>query len=178
MKFLILVLLTFCSVYACKAQNKLIIESILSKPKSVTRVVPETGKGYRSSTFVEVTERLQPKIIMQPLKNKLLLFEVQGNINSSGHSINHVKKIRFEKVITSKDTLTLQYFVEIKHIPGKEGNEIRGYNYKKQLDYKIPKGIKVIKLELYEDRISQRTGSQHPKLKLVANHIVFFSDNQ
>ncbi len=45
----------------------------------------------------------------------------------------------------------LKYFVEIKLISGKEGANLRGYNYTKQETYKVPKGVKVIHIELFED---------------------------
>ncbi|WP_185145652.1 hypothetical protein [Empedobacter tilapiae] len=70
----------------------------------------------------------------------------------------------------------MKFYVEIVNIAGKEGATIKGYNYSKEENYNIPKDVKVINIELYEDRLSQRTGSKHPKLKLVAQQIFDIND--
>ncbi|MNE77985.1 hypothetical protein D3C80_1743480 [compost metagenome] len=96
-----------------------------------------------------------------------LKFRLQGNVHSSGHTINQVRKIRFEKGEQYGNTITLRYFVEIKRIPGKEKADVRGYNYTKDETYKIPNDVKLIKIELYEDRINE---SSVTNPALIAQH--------
>lgn len=164
-------ILMFIPFLNCLGQNKLKIETIMAQPATVTAVVPETGRKYNRSTYVTVTKRVDPAIVLQTKADHQVKFLLQGNISSQGLSANKVRKIRFEKGNQQGNSITLKYYVEIVHIPGKEGATVHGYNYSKEEIYKIPKDINVIHIELYEDRIKQRTGSKSPKLKLVANEI-------
>ena len=97
-------------------------------------------------------------ISVQKKENNTLTFLLQGNIRSAGHSINRVKRIRFESAEQEGDKLTLKYYVEIKHIPGK--------------DYTLPKAVKQVYIELYEHRINLHSASKQPKLKLVAKELL------
>ncbi|MDM1298316.1 hypothetical protein HXZ94_07350 [Empedobacter falsenii] len=160
---------------SCSSQTKLKIETILSAPAIVTVQNAETGRTYSQSRYVTQTARLEHAILMQSQSDKQLIFLLQGNIVSAGLSINKVKKIRFEKAEQIGDSITLKYYVEIVNIGGKESATVAGYNYSKEESYKIPKDVKAIKIELYEDRIKQRTGSKIPKLKLVAEQTVDLS---
>lgn len=111
-------------------------------------------------------------ISVQKKENNTLTFLLQGNIRSAGHSINRVKRIRFESAEQEGDKLTLKYYVEIKHIPGKEGGNVRGYNYTKVENYTLPKAVKQVYIELYEHRINLHSASKQPKLKLVAKELL------
>ena len=147
----VLYVIMFLSLFSCSAQKKLHTETIYAKRAHVTSKDVQTGRVFPNDTYIPITKRLEPEIILKnKYKNKLTL-SLQGNISSGGHSINRVKKIRFEKGVQSGDTLMLKYFVEIKLISGKEGANLRGYNYTKQETYKVPKGVKVIHIELFED---------------------------
>ncbi|MGJ1366072.1 hypothetical protein [Sphingobacterium spiritivorum] len=94
---------------------------------------------------------------------EILKFRIQGNISSGGLNINKIRKIRFEKGQQNGNNITLRYFAEVKMIPGKEGSDVVGYNYTKDETYKIPGDVKIIKIELYEDRIKNTSGTT-PKL--------------
>ena len=111
---------------------------------------------------------MEHAILIQSQSGNELIFLLQGNIASGGLSINKIKKIRFEKAEQIGDSITLKYYVEIVNLAGKEAATVEGYNYSKEELYTIPKDVKAIKIELYENRIEQRTGSKLPKLKLVA----------
>lgn len=164
-----LVYLLICIPFLnCSAQRKLNIEPILSEPSRVTQEDPETGRTIQRTTSTIVTDVLDPMIKLQSKENGKLTFLLQGNITSSGHSINKVKKIRLEKVQQEGGSITLKYYVEIKHIPGKEGANVHGYNYSQNETYNIPKGVQSVYIEMYEDRINKKTGSKQPDLKLVA----------
>lgn len=167
MKKYIILLFPFLS---CSVQNKLKIETILAAPARVTSQNVETGRTYPRSTYVIVTPLLDHAILMLNQSDKTIDLLLQGNISSSGLSINNIKKIRLKKTEQVGDVITLKYYVEIVNISGKEGSTVQGYNYSKVESYKIPDKVKTLKVELYEDRISQRTGSKLPKLKLVAEH--------
>jgi len=95
-------------------------------------------------------------------KENLLKFGLQGNISSSGHYINRIRKIRIEEEFTG-NTFRLKYIVEIKRIAGKENANIRGYNYTKDETYKIPTGAKIISIELYEDFVNKSSDAK-PRL--------------
>lgn len=82
---------------------------------------------------------------------------MQGNIYSGGHNIRQVRKIRFEKGDDAGDSLILRYYVEVRKIPGKENANVAGYNYSKDISYRIPKDVKMIKVELYEERQEQES---------------------
>lgn len=152
----------------CTAQHKLKIETILSEPIRVSKENPETGRTYQATRLVAKTTRLASTISLESKNANNCTFLLQGNISSAGHAINRVQKIRFEKGDQVGDNLTLKYYVEIKHLPGKESANVLGYNYAKIEKYTVPKDVKTIHIELYEDRINKRPASKQPKLKLVA----------
>lgn len=136
--------------YQTKAQT-LQIATIYTAPKQMTREVPETGEQHTYTTFQEVTERITPTVSLLSKEGNSLRFKIQGNIRSGGLRIRKVSKIRFEEGEQSGNGITLKYYVVVKHIPGKEGATIAGYNYSKEEKYKIPANVKVINIEVYEE---------------------------
>lgn len=167
-----MMLTSFLALFGCKTNaQKMQVTTIYSEPKRVTREVPETGTTHIYTTSKEVTERLNPMIFMLTKNAETLKFRIQGNISSGGHNINQVRKLRFEKGEQNGNTITLRYYVEIKKIPGKESDHVKGYNYTKDETYQITNDVKIIKIELYEDRISDSTDT---KLKLIAQQIFNF----
>ena len=155
----------------CSAQRKLNIETILAETSRITQEDPETGKTIQRTTLSVVTNVLEPMIKLQSEENGELTFLLQGNISSGGHSINKVRRIRLEKEPQQGNSIKLKYNVEIKHIPGKEGANVRGYNYSQQETYHVPKGVQSVYVEMYEDRINKKAGSKQPDLKLVAEQV-------
>ncbi|WET50054.1 hypothetical protein PYS58_02765 [Chryseobacterium indologenes] len=159
-----MILTSLLALLSCKGNaQKLKVTAIYTEPKRVTKVIPETGKPHPYTTREAVTERLHPRIVMLTKNAEELQFQIQGNVSSGGHSIHQVKKIRFEKGEQNGNTITLRYYTEIKKIPGKESADVQGYNYTKNEVYKIPNGIKIIKVELYEERINDPLDTK-PKL--------------
>lgn len=167
-------LMMFLNFFSCSAQKKLHTETIFAKLARVTSKDVKTGRVFPNDTYIPITKRLEPEIILKNKDKNKLTFSLQGNISTGGHAINRIKKIRFEKGVQSGDTLTLKYFVEIKQIPGKESANIRGYNYTKQETYKVPKDVKVIDIELYEDHTLKGINYKKEKLKLVAQQTFEF----
>lgn len=158
------ILTSFFALLGCKSNaQKLQVTAIYTEPKRVTKEIPGTAESYTYTTHKVVTERLHPKIVMLSKNAEELQFQIQGNISSGGHTIHQVRKIRFEKGEQSGNTITLKYYTEIKRIPGKESANVQGYNYTKNEVYKIPRDIKVIKVELYEERINDPSDTK-PKL--------------
>nr|WP_283162271.1 hypothetical protein [Elizabethkingia ursingii] len=159
-----MILTSFLALFGCEtnAQN-LNITTIYSEPKRSTREVPETGAVHNYTTRKEVTERLSPMIVMTSKNAEIVKFRIQGNISSGGLNINQVRKIRFIKGEQKGNSMTLRYYVEIKEVSGKEGSDVVGYNYTKDETYKIPNDVKIIKIELYEERIKDTSG-RNPKL--------------
>lgn len=168
----ILVLISFVAFAGCKINTqKLQISAIQTVPKRVAKENSETGTTYTFTSRNEITERFAPQIFMLSKTVETLEFRIQGNINSSGHTMSQVRKIRFEKGEQYGNTITLRYFVEIKKIPGKENEDVRGYNYTKDEKYKIPNDVKLIQIELYEDRLND-TSVINPVL--IAQHTFNF----
>lgn len=160
-------ILILLPLFSCHAQRKLKIETILAKTVRVSSQDPATGRIYNTNTRAPLIPRLDPRIVLESNSGNKLIFQLQGNVSSGGRSINKVQKIRSEKPERIEQTITLKYFVEIKNIPGKEGANVLGYNYNKEVTYKIPDGVKRIQVELYENRLNSGS-TKHPKLKLVA----------
>lgn len=159
-----MILTSLFALLSCKGNaQKLKVTAIYTEPKRVTKVIPETGKSHTYTTREAVTERLHPNIAMLTKNADELQFQIQGNISSGGHTIHQVRKIRFEKGEQSGNTITLRYYTEIKKKPGKENADVQGYNYTKDEVYKIPADVKIIKVELYEERINDPAGI-NPKL--------------
>lgn len=129
------------------------VTTIYAAAQRLTREVPETGRIYSSTSLREVTARLEPEILMLSKNEGILQFRIQGNIRSSGHQVRHIRGIRYEKGEQGATEVTLKYYVEIKNKPGKEGALIKGYNYTQDISYRIPKGVKRVKIELYDDRL-------------------------
>ncbi|MCP1997335.1 hypothetical protein [Flavobacterium sp. HSC-61S13] len=134
--------------------QKLTVTTIYATAQRVTREIPETDRTYSSTTLREVTPRLEPEVLMLSTNKSKLHFRIQGNISSSGHQVRNVSGIRYEKGEQNDKEITLKYYVEIKNKPGKEGALIKGYNYTKDMSYRIPKGVKRLKIELYEDHLN------------------------
>ncbi|WP_407488173.1 hypothetical protein [Elizabethkingia anophelis] len=160
----LMILASFLILFGCEANaQKLNVTTIYSEPNRVTREVPETSGKHTYTTRKEVTERLNPMIVMTSKNAEILKFRIQGNISSGGLNINKIRKTRLEKVTQNGNSMTLRYYVEIKKIPGKEGSDVVGYNYTKDETYKIPNDVKIIKIELYENQIKD-TSATTPKL--------------
>lgn len=159
MKYL-MILASIFSLFGCqiKAQT-LQVSAIYTAPKQVTREVPETGKQHTYTTYQEVTERFVPAVSLVSKEDKVLRFSIQGNIKSRGLQIRKVSKIRFEQGEQFGNGITLKYYVNIKHIAGKEGASIAGYNYSQEKEYRIPTHVKVVYIEVYEEH-----PNQEPKL--------------
>lgn len=153
----VLLLTSLFGLLGCsaEAQKKLEIEPVFVQRHQVSREIPETGGIHTYTTGREVTERLAPQIVRLDSAGGKLRFRLQGNIYSGGHNIRQVRKIRFEKGDDAGDSLILRYYVEVRKIPGKENANVAGYNYSKDISYRIPKDVKRIKVELYEERQEQ-----------------------
>lgn len=158
------VLTSFLALFGCKTNvQKLQISTIYTEPKRVSKEIPEIGAIQTYMSRKEVTERLVPLIYMLYKNAETLKFRMQGNISSSGHAVHQVRKIRFERGEQKGNTITLRYYVEIKKYPGKESADVKGYNYTKDEIYKIPYDIKLVNIQLYEDRIDD-IAANNPKL--------------
>lgn len=154
---IIFILTSLFGLLGCsaEAQKKLKIEPVYVQPHRVSRETQETGRTHTYTTNKEVTKRLTPQVVMLDSADGKWRFRLQGNIYSGGHNIRQVKKIRFEKGDDLEESLTLRYYVEVRKIPGKESANVSGYNYSKDIRYSIPKNVKMIKVELYEEHQEQ-----------------------
>ncbi|WP_347219451.1 hypothetical protein [Chryseobacterium sp.] len=150
-----LILTSLFALLGCKSNaQKLQVTPIYTEPQRVTKEIPETGENHTYTTRKAVVERLNPMIFMLSKNSERLQFRIQGNISSGGHSVHQVRRIRLEKGEQTGNTITLRYYVEIKKVSGKERANVQGYNYTKDEIYKIPADVKVIRTELYEDKIN------------------------
>lgn len=160
----VMILSSFLALFGCKTgAQKLHVSTIYTQPQRVTREIPGTDSTHTFTTRRAVTERLSPGVFMLSKNDEALQFRIRGNISSSGHSIHQVRKIRLEKGEQNGNSITLKYYVEIKKISGKENANVQGYNYVKDVVYKIPNDIKLIKVELYEEQNNDRSETS-PKL--------------
>lgn len=166
------ILTSLFALLCCKSNaQKLQVTAIYTEPKRVIKEISQTGEANTYATRKEVTKRLDSKVFMLSKNAETFQFRIQGNINSGGHTINQVIKIRFEKGEQNGNTITLRYYTEIKRIPGKESANVRGYNYTKDEVYTIPTDVKIIKIELYEEHIND---SSDTKPKLIAEQTFNF----
>ncbi|WP_103249513.1 hypothetical protein [Chryseobacterium phosphatilyticum] len=164
--------MSFLAFSGCKTDaRKLRISTIYTEPERVVKEVPETDKIQTYTTRQEVTERLNPMILMLSKTGKILKFRIQGNISSGGHIINQIEKIRFEKGKQNGNSITLKYYTEITRKSGKESAGVSGYNYTKDEIYTVPDDVKVIKVELYEDQINKAPDKY---IKLIAQQTFNF----
>ncbi|AZA80125.1 hypothetical protein EG347_01960 [Chryseobacterium sp. G0186] len=160
-----MILSSFLALFGCKTDaQKLKVSTIYTQPQRVTREIPGTDSIHTFTTRRVVTDRLSTGIFILSKNDETLQFRIQGNISSSGHSIHQVRKIRFEKGEQNGNSITLKYYVVIKKKPGKESANVQGYNYVKDEVYTIPNDIKLIKVELYEERMNDRSETN---LKLI-----------
>ncbi|WP_413531945.1 hypothetical protein [Empedobacter brevis] len=164
-------LFIFFPFFNCSTQNKLKIETIIETPSRITSQNTEARKNNPKSN----TKRLEHAIFIKNKSNKNLALKLQGNISSGGLSIYNVRKIHLEEGQKIGNSMTLKYNVEILNIPGKESANVKGYNYSKEEYYKIPKDVEIIKVELYEDYVTQRMHSNLPKSKLLVEKIIDLS---
>lgn len=138
------------SLLSCYTPSKkLSVEPIYIKNESVDVVDPKTGEVTTKLKGRELTKRNDKTIrLINNTANKLE-FQLLFNNYSGGLRIRRVKSLQDEMVRNGED-VTLKYYYEIGEIAGKEGNNISGYNYSSQQDYKVEKGVKHIKIQLYE----------------------------
>ncbi len=167
-----MILTVFLALLTCKNNaGKLKISTIYTEPKRVIKEIPETNKTHTYNTREEIGERLNPMILMLFKNDETFAFRLQGNISSGGHRINQIRKIRFEKGEQNGNAITLRYYTEIKKTSGKESADIAGYNYTQDETYTIPDGVKILKIELYEDRVNN---SLHTRHKVIAQQTFTF----
>ncbi|MGN7864077.1 hypothetical protein [Chryseobacterium sp. 22458] len=160
-----IILTSFLALLSCRNNaQKLQVSTIYTEPQRITKEVEETGTTHTYSTRKEVTGRLEPGIVMISKTKEILTFRIQGNISSGGLTINKVKNLRFEKGEQNGNTLTLRYYVEIKKYPGKESAGVHGYNYMKNETYRLPDDVKILKIELYEDRINDTSNIKQKRI--------------
>ena len=148
----ILAIIWVLAGYGCVSPEKsLYVTKIEAKPKRINQETEMCQKQYHS--YNDYTERLDPVIKIVSKEQNRLKIRIEGNISSAGLSMNRMRRIRLEEGKWQGDCITLKYMAEIKKIPGKEIAGIHGYNYTQELSYKLPKGIKHVKLELYESHL-------------------------
>lgn len=141
----------FFTLIGCSTRSKFHVETINARMDRIS--VPRNGGTdtiYRN-TMVPITPRLEAKIEVLDKGVKVLNYQLQGSIHSSGLSINRVKRIYVEKEFLG-DSLVLKHIVEVVRIAGKEGNSVMGYNYIKKESVNIPDFVKRVRIELYEHR--------------------------
>lgn len=162
-KYLVIVT-SFLALFGCKTNvQKLQISTIYAEPKRISKEISGKDLTHTYTTRMEVPKRLAPVIYMLSKNATILKLRIQGNISSSGHAVHQVRKIRFERGEKKGNSITLKYYVEIKKYPGKESVDVKGYNYTKDEIYKIPNDVKLINIQLYEDRINV-IAAANPKL--------------
>ena len=157
-------MLFFCSLLGCSAQ-KIKTEAILATPIPVSIQNKDNGRHTYKTAWETKTVVLEPQITLAQIDKNKATFQLQGNIRSGGHAINQVGKIRLAQNDKTETAVTLKYYVEIKRIPGKESANVIGYNYTSLETYKIPNGINIINVELYEDRINTYETNPPRKIK-------------
>lgn len=155
--------LMLCAFLSCSSSSKLKIEPIVSTMARVNRTNKQTGEIVQSTQIVGKTARLDPKIIVVRQDAQHIGLQLQGHIGSGGHMMNRVKKIRLEQEAISGNSIRLKYRVEIKQLAGKESAHVRGYNYSKLENFKIPKGVTILQIELHED-FNNHLSSRRTKL--------------
>ncbi|WP_333864042.1 hypothetical protein [Sphingobacterium sp.] len=131
-------------------ENSLHITVIEGTPKRIVKENEMQQKQYYN-TYSDNAERLIPTIRILSKEHNSLKLSIQGNISSAGLSINKVRKLRLEEGTLEENRITLKYIVEIEKIPGKESANIRGYNYGQTVNYSLSKGVKYVKVQLYEN---------------------------
>ena len=145
-------IMMFFSFWSCSGQNRIQIEPLYSKLSRELSHKTANGEEVYINRDVLITTRLNAEIDVLSENTNSINYQLRGNISSRGHSIRKISKIRLEKEQFG-DTLLLKHFVEIKRIPGKESANIHGYNYTKKETVKIPKGVKIVIIDMYEERL-------------------------
>ena len=167
-------ILILLSLAGCAPKSSLKIETVLAKSDRNAVKDTATGKITYRNTYVPITPELEPKIKMISKNGNKLTLQLQGNISSGGLRISKVKTLRMEQDQKYGNSITLKYIVEIITIPGKEGSNVQGYNYIKNVQYDIPNDVKVIKVELYEERLKNAADNTKTTKLLTTNTFDFY----
>lgn len=154
MRLFIIFIFMFFATINCFAQQSLKVKTILGKYKTTYRMT-EKGDSVMRHQLVADGEIYEPQINIKTQKAKQIEYELKGHNSSGGLSINKIKKIRTEQEIID-NILVIRHYAVINGIPGKEGNNVLGYNYVKENHLKIPKNIMKVKIELYHEFTNQR----------------------
>jgi len=157
------------SLSCCKAQRTE-VSAILAQPESLEYRDSISDRIRYHFRMVPITEVLSPGFIIQNQDPRKFQFIVQGKVASGGRQIRRFKKFRIEKKQVA-DTLYVQYYACIVAIPGKEGNQILGYNYKKVETLPLAKDLLYLSLELLEESPPSISGSG-PKIKSLARELI------
>lgn len=89
------------------------------------------------------------------LNDEKIEYRLNGLIRSDKMFQKTIKKIKNKQEI-SNGIFYIKHFVEIKPISRKKFDQICNYTYSKEETIKLPKNIKSIKIELYEEIIEKK----------------------
>ena len=149
----------------CQGQSRMETEVLVTDIKAFEKVLNNRKKTNNERVYVDISQKLEPQILINHKKDKEIVYRIQGNVKSGGLSINVPKKIVSQHVV-SNDTLIITHTVNIVGIAGKEGNNIEGYNYEQEEQLHIPNGINVIQIKLYAEFFKQRNKDQEKSIFL------------
>lgn len=152
--------------------------SCQEKPKMKEEVVvtdislfSNSSKNSKNrSVYVDASKKLDPNIIITKSSTVEINYKLQGFIKSSGLEINNPRNIKTEKNIIN-DTLVISHMVSVVGISGKEGSTVIGYNYKQDELQNIQKGIKFVKIELFEHFEKQKTKERNRTVLIAEKNI-------
>lgn len=160
---------------SCQGQSKMETEVLVTDIKAFEKVLSNRKKTNNERVYVDISQKLEPQILIHHKQEKEIIYRIQGNVKSGGLSINAPKKIVSQHVM-SNDTLIITNTVNIVGIAGKEGNNIKGYNYQQDEKLPIPNKIKIVKIQLYEEFSNQKSKEDN-KIVLLTDKTIEINNN-
>lgn len=155
---------------SCQGQSKMKTEVLVTDINAFETAVKNRKKTNDQRVYVDISQKLEPNILINDKQGNEIVYHIQGNVKSGGLSINVPKKIASHQII-SNDTLVITHIVNIVGISGKEGSSISGYNYQQKELLNIPNEIKMVKIQLYEEFSHQKIKEKNRKVLLTEKRI-------
>lgn len=164
--------LLFILNISCQGQSKMKTEVLVTDINAFEKVLNNRKKTNNQRVYVDISKKLEPKIFINNEQGNEISYRIQGNVESGGLSINVPQKIVSQQII-SNDTLYIIHTVNIVGIAGKEGNKIKGYNYQQEEKLSVPKEIKMVKIQFYEEFSNQKIKERNKKVLITEKTIDF-----
>lgn len=111
--------------------------------------------------YVDATPRLPPQVVILSAEGRRVDYRVQGHFSSAGLAARRIAA-SWQEQASDGGHLTVRHYLRLEAVAGKEGAQVRGYNYQRPFHLTLPDGITRISIELHEQSPAHRRQAGTP----------------